>query len=143
MHRSTAASRRCIHTRDIPTARQESWPTPVTRKLLPRCQSPQSHIQSLNLSFQDNHGLLTKTDLFGLENFTLIVAIADGLGEGFLLWILDMAAVDADPFLQLIVAFVDFVLECLDLHVLGLDFFQQEGYFCGCVCHCDSELATC
>lgn len=34
-----------------------------------------------------------------------------------------MATVHADPFLKLVISFVDLVLESGDLQILGLDFF--------------------
>lgn len=71
-----------------------------------------------------------------MEDLALVVAVIDGLGEGFFFWVLDMAAVNTDPFLESHVAFGDLVLIRHDLGVFGLDFLEQMGDFCGRVCHC-------
>lgn len=72
-----------------------------------------------------NQTLFTQAALLRLEDLDLVVAVVDGLAKSFLLGIQYMASVDADPFLELGVALVDFVLESVNLQVLVLDFLQK------------------
>lgn len=123
------------HRRRRAAAGKQTRARPVSRKLLSLCQATNTDIESLDLALEDQEGLLSETAFCSLEDFALVVAVVDGLGESLFLGILHMASIHPDPLLELRIALVDFVFEGGDLQVLGLDLLHEMGHLGGDVGH--------
>lgn len=95
----------------------------------------QTHVQALDLSFQHNQGFFAQAAFLGLQDFTFVEAVVDGLGEGVLLRIRHMTTVEAYPLLERSITLVNLLLVCENLVVFCLDLLEQMSYFSWSVCH--------
>lgn len=84
----------------------------------------QTHVQALDLSLQHNQGFLAETAFLGLQDFTLVETIVDGLGKGILLRIRHMATVEAHPLLKRSITLIDLLLVRENLVVFRLDLLK-------------------
>lgn len=110
---------------------KKAWTYPVRWELFSLCEALQADVETLDLAIEHDLGLLGQTQFLRLQDLALIITIVHGLGKGFFLWILDMAAVAPDPLLKLGVSLLDLIFEGLDLEVFGLDLFHEMCDFCG------------